>query len=249
MNQKELEKYSRSIIMQDIGIEGQLNIKNAKIFVFGCGGISNGLLLNIASSGVNQVGICDDDNIELSNLQRQYIYKESNVGKKKVHIAKKAIKNINKSMTIKTYQKQLNEDTFQYYSNIIKNYDIIVDTTDNFKTRSLINKLCIKSSKTLFSSSCIGYEIHFYFFQSYIKDNPCYNCIFENPSDITTCQNSGIFPGIASISGNILFSLIMKYIINADDLSIFKKMYVFNFKNFQLKSINIAPDANCKNHK
>ena len=155
LSKENLERYSRTIILKDIGIEGQLNFLNSSVFVFGCGGIASGLLPILAAAGIGSIVICEYDSIELSNIQRQTIYKTKDIGKSKVKLSKQHIKAINPNIKVKIINQKFDEQNYSKVLKTAKKCSLIIDTTDNFKTRSLINKISLDCKVPLFSSSCI----------------------------------------------------------------------------------------------
>ena len=146
LNTSELKKYSRQLILKNIGVSGQKKIFNSKILVIGAGGLGCPLMLYLAYSGVGNIGIVDNDKIENSNLSRQVLFTKSDLGKSKVSVSKKFIKKINKKIFVKIYLKRINKDNIH---EIAKNYDYLCDGTDNFKSRLLINDSGIKYKNDL----------------------------------------------------------------------------------------------------
>ena len=136
LNSTDLKKYSRQLILKNIGVAGQKKIFESKILIIGAGGLGCPLMLYLSYSGVGNLGIVDHDKIEISNLSRQVLFTKKDLGKLKVSVSKKFIKKINKKINIKTYAKKINKENIHY---IAKNYDFICDGTDNFKSRLLIN--------------------------------------------------------------------------------------------------------------
>ena len=144
ISNKEYQKYSKQIILKKFGLVGQKKIINSKVLIFGMGGLGCPLAIYLASLGIGTLGIVDDDKIELSNLNRQIIYSNDDIGKFKVDVAQKKIKKINNKSLIKSYRLRAGEKNIK---NLIKNFDIICDGTDNFVTRLLINDHCFKQKK------------------------------------------------------------------------------------------------------
>ena len=245
MNQSELERYSRSIILPQIGIEGQLAFKNASIFVLGCGGVASGLLPLLASNGVGRIGICDFDTLELSNLQRQHIYTTKNIGKTKVLQSAKLLRAINGNINVKTYNAPLNAASEGKYKKIIQNYDIVIDTSDTFASRNLINKLCVELQKPLFGGAAIGFDVQVYMFKN-AGESGCYNCIYENPQDTKTCANSGVFAPAPSICGSLVCSFVLQYILQGVNFKFFNTFYTLNLQAQKQNIINIERDEACK---
>lgn len=244
---EELERYSRSIILPQIGIEGQMAFKNAKVFVLGCGGVASGLLPLLASSGVGVIALCDFDKIELSNLQRQHIYKSADIGGFKASKCAKLIKAINGNIEVNIYKGKFNEKSFTKYKQIIQNYDVIIDTTDTFASRSLANKICIELQKPLFGGAAIGFDVQIYIFNNLGGNfgGGCYRCIFENPQDTQTCANSGVFPPSPTIAGSMLCGLVLNYILLGKNFAFFNTLFTFNLLSQNQKAIAIKKDEYC----
>ena len=144
IKKRDFERFEKQIILKNVGFTGQKKISSAKVLIIGIGGLGCPLLLYLANSGVGNLGIVDNDKIELSNLNRQILYTQKDIGKFKVDQAKKKIFEINKNIKIKSYNTRLNEKNI---SKILNNFDIICDGTDNFSTRYLVNDFCLKKKK------------------------------------------------------------------------------------------------------
>jgi adenylyltransferase/sulfurtransferase len=245
MNNEELERYSRSIILEDFGIEAQLNLKKSSVIVFGCGGIASGLVASLASSGVGKITLCDFDKVDLSNLQRQTMFKTKDISKYKANLASKFAKSINPNIKVITCKKQLNDSNFEYYLQTCKQCNIIIDTTDNFGTRKLINQISIKTRVPLFSASCIEYNAQFYMLKGYFKNMACYNCIFDGPQDLKTCKNSGVLPPLPIITGSILCGFIIRYLSNPAIFDNFNEFFRFDLKTASIKKTILTKDPKC----
>ena len=147
---EDYQKYYRQLILKKIGIPGQKKIFNAKVLVIGAGGLGCPLILYLAYSGIGNLGIVDNDKIELSNLSRQVLFTKKDIGKYKVLVSKKAVERINKKINVKTFNQKVDKKNIR---KIAKNYEIICDGTDNFKSRFLINDYCMENKKILISSA------------------------------------------------------------------------------------------------
>ena len=167
ISSKEYQKFSKQIILKKIGIIGQQKLKSAKVLVLGMGGLGCPLSIYLASLGIGTIGIVDNDKVELSNLNRQIIYSVNDIGKYKVDVAKNKIKLINKNTIIKPHKIRVNKTNIE---KLIKNFDIICDGTDNFKTRLLINDNAHKQKKILISAAVSGFDGHIFKFNFKKKD-------------------------------------------------------------------------------
>lgn len=151
----QLERYSRQIVLPEIGLEGQKKLLLARVLVVGIGGLGSSVLYYLASSGVGNLGIIDFDKVDLSNLHRQVIHSSKDIGKSKVTSAKEKINQINPDVNITTFEKKLNEENVEQ---ILKDFDIVVDCLDTFKDKFLINDYCLKLNKKLIHAGSVGYE-------------------------------------------------------------------------------------------
>ena len=202
LNKKLIERYSRQIVLKDVGVTGQKNICYSKVLIIGAGGLGCPIADYLSRAGVGTIGIADFDKVNLSNIHRQNLYNSKDVGKYKVDVVKEKIKSINPFTKIKTYKKKI---TNKNLNNIIKSFDIIVDGSDNFKTKFLLNKYSIKYKKILVVGAISKFDGHVFTFDFKNKKTPCLRCFYQSePSDeILNCEAEGIMGPIAGIIGNI----------------------------------------------
>ena len=199
LSKNQLEKYSRQIILKNIGILGQKKILNSKVLIIGMGGLGCSVTEFLTRSGVGSLGIVDHDLVGLSNIHRQTLYDEKDLGKLKVKAAKKKLANINSITKIDIYNFKLNKKKF---TKIIKNYDYIVDGTDNFETKFLINDLSLKYKKFLVTGAISKFDGHIFTFDFDNIKNPCLRCFYQEKTisdDILNCEYEGILGTIAGI--------------------------------------------------
>ncbi len=242
-NKVYLEKYYKQIILKNIGLPGQKKIFNSKVLIVGMGGLGCPLLMYLANSGVGKIGIVDNDKVELSNLNRQVLYTNMDLGKYKVDCAKKNIELSNKDIKIKTYNKRLNVNNIM---NILGKYEIICDGTDNFETRYLINDYCLKNKKVLISAAISKFEGHLFKFD-FKKNIPCFRCYMpEIPSNENNCETDGIFSPVCGVLGTLQANEVLKTILEKeDDLS--GKMIIFNSIKSEFRKIKLSNNTFCKN--
>ena len=207
---KDLNRYSKQIILKKFGIMGQKKIMSSKVLIIGMGGLGCPLALYLSGLGIGKIGIVDNDKIELSNLNRQIIYNYNDIGKYKVDVAKKRIKNINKNIYIKSYKLRLSKNNIL---NIIKDFDIICDGTDNFETRLLINDFCLKKKKILISAAVSGFDGHIFKF-NFKKKTPCFRCYMpELPPNDNNCETDGVTPTLTGIIGTLQANEVLNSIL------------------------------------
>ena len=214
LSKNQLEKYSRQIILKNIGILGQKKIFNSKILIIGMGGLGCPVAEFLTRSGVGSLGIVDHDLVSLSNIHRQTLYDEKDLGKLKVKAAKKKLANINPKTKINIYNFKLDKKKFK---KIIKNYDYIVDGTDNFETKFLINDISLKYKKFLVTGAISKFDGHIFTFNFNNKKNPCLRCFYQEETisdDILNCEYEGILGTIAGIIGTMQANEVLKKILN-----------------------------------
>ena len=222
---------------------GQKKIMSSKVLIIGMGGLGCPLALYLSGLGIGKIGIVDNDKIELSNLNRQIIYNYNDIGKYKVDVAKKRIKNINKNIYIKSYKLRLSKNNIL---NIIKDFDIICDGTDNFETRLLINDFCLKKKKILISAAVSGFDGHIFKF-NFKKKTPCFRCYMpELPPNDNNCETEGVTPTLTGIIGTLQANEVLNSILfsNRDNE---KKMIILNSKNMNFRRVRLTKNKKCKN--
>ncbi|MFN4152748.1 MAG: HesA/MoeB/ThiF family protein, partial [Candidatus Sericytochromatia bacterium] len=198
LNKDERERYSRQIILKEVGIEGQKKLLDSRVLVVGAGGLGSPILIYLASAGVGTIGIIDPDIVDISNLHRQIIHFNKNIGKSKVSSAKETINLINPNTNVITYYERLSETNAL---NIISNYDIVIDGTDNFTSKYLINDACFLLKKTNVFGSIFKFDGQVSVF-TYKENTPCYRCIFPEISElesIPNCAEAGVIGILAGI--------------------------------------------------
>lgn len=232
----DLQRYNRNILIPQVGESGQEKISNAKILVCGAGGLGSTVLTNLAAVGIGTIGIVDNDVLELSNLNRQYIHKLDALGQVKVESAKKWINEFNPEITVKTYQTRLDETNYQ---DIVKDYDFIMDCFDSFKSKFLLNKIAVETGKTLIH----GGVTEFFGQVSVIVPNKtaCLNCIL--PEEDAYIVKGVISPAVATIA-SIEAMEAVKYILGIGE-NLENKLLSYNGLTMEFKTINIEKNPNC----
>ena len=243
LNKKLIERYSRQIVLKNVGPIGQKKILKSKVLVIGAGGLGCPVADYLSRAGVGTIGIADHDKVNITNLHRQPFYNSSDVGKFKVNVLKKKIKLINKSIKIKTFLKKVNENNVK---NIIKNFDIVVDGSDNFKTKFLLNKYSIMYKKILITGAISKFDGHVFTFNFKNTNTPCLKCFYQmDPSDdILNCEAEGILGPVAGIIGNIQANEVLKKILKiGKDLN--KFILIINLLNLDFRKVSFTKKNNC----
>ncbi len=240
-----VERYSRQIVLKNIGAIGQKKILDAKVLIVGAGGLGCPVVDYLARSGVGNITIADYDKIKLSNIHRQSIYDTTDVGKFKVEIVKKKINKINPYTKIKIIKRKI---TKLNLSKVIKKNDIIVDGSDNFKTKFLLNDFSLKNRKILITGAISKFDGHVFSFNFKNKKIPCLRCFYQTePSDdILNCESEGIMGTVAGIIGNIQANEVLKKIVgigaNLDGSILIVNLLKLNFRKvsyYKKKKLNL----------
>ena len=241
ISSRELSRYSKQIILKNIGILGQKKIFSSRVLVVGVGGLGCPLSLYLANTGVGNIGLVDNDKVEISNLNRQIIFNKKDIGKFKVIQAKKFLNKVNKKVKVNIYKDRLNEKNIK---KILNNYDIICDCSDNFNTRYLLNDFCLNNKKILVSAAISKFEAHIFNF-NFLKNISCYRCFMpEIPEDENKCDADGILPTVAGIAGTLQANEVVKSILSKKN-ELIGKMIVFDTLNLNFRKIKLTRDANC----
>ena len=245
LNKKEIEKFSRQIILKNIGALGQKKILNSKVLIIGMGGLGCPAADFLTRSGVGTLGIVDHDTISLSNIHRQSLYDEKDLNKSKVKIAKKKLNKINSKITINIFNCKLNKTQFK---KIIKNYDYIIDGTDNFKSKFLINDLCLKYKRYLVTGAISKFDGHIFTFDFKNKKTACIRSFFQEEKisdEILNCEYEGILGTVAGIIGTIQANEVLKKILsigkNLNNHILILDLLNLNFRKVKLDKLKNVP--------
>ncbi|MDA9877114.1 HesA/MoeB/ThiF family protein [Candidatus Pelagibacter sp.] len=239
LNKKIIERFSRQIILKDIGILGQKKILSSKVLIIGAGGLGSSVAEFLSRAGIGLMGIVDDDKVSLSNLHRQSLYNTADIGKFKVKIAKDKIKKINPNTKVTIYKIRLSNNNFE---KIIDSYDYVVDGSDNFTTKFLLNDYCFKFKKVLVTGAISKFDGHIFTFNFKNKKVPCLRCFFQESKisdDLLNCESEGILGTVAGIVGTIQANEVLKKILNIgtalDGYIFILDLLYLNFRKVKLK--------------
>jgi adenylyltransferase/sulfurtransferase len=241
-SKEQVERYSRHIILPEVGGKGQKKINEAKVFLVGAGGLGSPTGFYLAAAGVGTIGICDADAVDLSNLQRQILHRTEDVGRPKVFSAKRTMEGINPDTKVVTYQTRL---TSENILDIIKDYDIIVDGSDNFPTRYLVNDACVFAKKPLVSGAVFRFDGQATTIIPY--ETPCYRCLFENPPPpgmVPSCQEAGILGSVVGVIGTIQATEVLKLILGKRD-GLLGKLLLFDAMDMDFRKVKVRRNPKC----
>ena len=239
----QLDRYSRHIIMDDIGPEGQGDLLNAEILVLGAGGLGSPIIQYLAAAGVGTVGIADDDVVELSNLQRQVVHGDDDVGRKKVDSAAEFVANLNPDVEVRKHDVRVTPDDVE---DLIEGYDFVVDGTDNFRTRYLVNDACTLAGVPFSHGSIFRFEGQVTTFVGR-EDSPCYRCMFpEAPPDgmVPNCATAGVLGVLPGTVGNIQATEAVKYVLGEGEL-LDGEMVFYDAANMEFDTVEITKKEDC----
>ena len=230
------EMFSRQLLMKEIGEEGQKKLLKSSVFVAGCGGLGAPVLYYLAAMGIGRLGICDKDTVALSNLNRQIHFTDEDIGKPKTEVAKKRLLALNPELKVDSYDAVL-DDTLA--NKLVKDYDIVIDCLDNFKTRFVLNDACLTAGKPLIHAA-VG-EYYGQIMNIVPGKSPCLRCIF--PSGAGEEKSSGIIGAVAGIIGSMQTLEAVKYLLGME-IS-YNEMLIFNGLIMSMEKVKILPVEGC----
>ncbi|OGF53455.1 MAG: adenylyltransferase [Candidatus Firestonebacteria bacterium RIFOXYC2_FULL_39_67] len=240
--EEQIERYSRHIILSEIGGKGQEKIMWGKVLIIGVGGLGAPAALYLAAAGVGRIGLVDGDVVDRSNLQRQVIHFTPDIGKPKVISAKEKINQINPECKVEVYQERA---TASNIAGIINDYDFIIDGTDNFPAKFLVNDACVLNKKAYSHGGILRFDGQT---MTYIPGSTCYRCIFSDPPPknlVPTCSQAGVLGSVAGILGTIQATEALKYLIGKGDL-LADKMLIFNALRMNFRKTEFKRNPDCK---
>jgi molybdopterin/thiamine biosynthesis adenylyltransferase len=244
-SEEQIERYSRHIILSEVGVEGQEKLLNSKVLIIGTGGLGAPAAMYLAAAGIGTIGLVDGDVVDLSNLQRQIIHGTKDVGKLKVQSGKETINEINPDINVITYNEIV---TSENILDIIKDqdYDFIIDGTDNFAAKFLINDACVLAKKPFSHAGIIRFQGQL---TTYIPDNntPCYRCIFQSPPPegvVPTCREAGVLGVMGGVIGTLQATEAIKYILGLGQ-TLAGYLLTYDGLKMEFKKIKINHNKSC----
>ncbi len=238
----ELSRYARHFVLRPVGREGQERLKNSSVLCVGAGGLGAPVLLYLAAAGVGKIGIIDHDAVDLSNLQRQVLFDEESCGKPKVEVAQQRLKKLNPNSDVVIYHEKLVEANVL---SVLSSFDVIVDCTDNFPVRYLINDTCVRLKKPYVFSSVFQFEGQCSVFCA--ENGPCYRCLFETPppvSLIPNCAEGGVLGVLPGIMGSIQATEVIKLLLNIGK-PLIGRLLTVNALTMQFKEFELSRSKSC----
>jgi len=247
---KQIERYSRQIILKKIGVIGQKKLLKSSVLIVGAGGLGSPIAIYLAALGIGKIGIIDKDSVEISNLSRQIIFSTSDVKKNKSSAAINKLKKINPDIQLRSFNKKL---TVKNINQIAKDFDLIVDGSDNFRTRFLINDYCLRTKKILVSGAISKFEGHVYTFNFSKKKSPCLRCFIPNAPidlDVDNCEYEGVLGTLGGIIGSIQANEVLKEILKIGETLCGYILIIDGLKlTFRKVKLNKRTDCYCNEKK
>ncbi len=240
--EQQLERYSRHILLQDVGVEGQEKLLNGKVLVIGAGGLGAPIALYLAAAGVGHIGILDFDVVDLSNLQRQVIHFTADVGKPKVQSAREKMLAINPDVKVTTYQERIEASNIL---DIIDGYDFVIDGVDNFPTKFLINDACVMKGIPFSHGGILRFDGQT--MTVVPGQSACYRCVFKEPPPanlVPTCSEAGVLGAIAGMLGTIQAAEALKYLTGTGTL-LTDRLLIFNAKDMRFRESRFKKNHKC----
>ena len=243
LSEEQIHRYSRQIILPGVGGKGQRKLAEAKVFIMGAGGLGSPAALYLAAAGVGTIGLADSDRVELSNLQRQILHRTCDVGFPKVESGKKTLESLNPEVIVKIYPERV---TSANAREMIKDYDLVLDGSDNFPTRFLVNDACYFEKKTLISGAILRFEGQLSTFKPH-ANGPCYRCLVPEPpppGHVPSCQEAGVLGAVAGIIGLFQANEALKEILGIGQ-SMTGRFLLFNALNLSFDEMKIQKNPRC----
>ena len=241
---KQIDRYSRQIVLKKIGVIGQKRLLKSSVLIVGAGGLGSPIAIYLAALGIGRIGIVDKDNIVMSNLSRQIIFETKDINKKKSSTAIRKLRKINPDIQLEPYNSNLTKINI---NRILKNFDLIVDGSDNFRTRFLINDYCLKNKKILVSGAISKFDGQVYTFNFSKRNSPCLRCFIPkmppNPN-IDNCEHEGVLGPLAGIIGSIQANEVVKEILEIGD-TLCGHILIVDALKLTFRKVKLPKRSNC----
>lgn len=244
LTDQQFERYARHLILDEVGDEGQEKLMAARVLVVGAGGLGSPVLMYLAAAGIGTLGVVDDDAVDLSNLQRQIIHSTANIGTPKVKSAIETLAAINPEIRVTPHHMRLSAANA---GQIIAEYDLVCDGSDNFATRYLLNDACYFDKKPLVAASLLRFEGQLSTFKAYDGKTPCYRCLFREPPPpdlVPRCEQAGILGSVAGVLGTLQATEAIKEILGLGR-SMAGRLLIYDALEGVTRTINVPRDPGC----
>lgn len=246
LSDEDIERYARHLVLRQVGGPGQAKIRAASVLIIGAGGLGSPLALYLAAAGVGRLGLVDDDQVSLSNLQRQILFRTEDVGRSKTGAAAKALRALNPGVIVETHQVRL---TGENAAGLIAAYDLVADGSDNFETRFLVNDTCFALAKTLVSAAVTEFEGQLSTYKAHDRTGgyPCYRCLFPAPpppGTVGSCSETGVIGAAAGVMGSLAALEVLKEITGIGE-SMAGRLLIYEALAGRFRTVSLKPDPAC----
>jgi len=245
LTDEQLDRYSRHIVLREVGGAGQAKLLAARVLVIGAGGLGSPLILYLAAAGVGTIGVADFDEVSLSNLQRQIAHRTGDVGRLKTDSARDTVRGINPDVNVIAHAERL---TAANAASLIADYDIVADGSDNFATRFLINDACYFGGRTLVSAAVTEFDGQLATYKPYQANLPCYRCLFPEPPPPETapnCSETGVLGAVAGVMGTLQAVEVLKEILAAGD-TMAGRLLIYDALSAEFRTVKVPRDPACR---
>ncbi len=241
LNDEELSRYSRQILLSEIDYGGQLKLANSHAVIFGLGGLGSPASLYLAAAGIGKLTLVDFDEVDDSNLQRQIVHREANIGELKVESAKSNLSKLNRFIEIETVAKTLEDKEVE---TLVACADVVLDCTDNFATRFMLNRACFKAKKPLISGAAIRWEGQLSTYDFRKDDSPCYQCLYPNEGrEELSCSRNGVLSPVVGMVGAMQSVEAIKALLGLPTLT--GKLMIIDAYTMMIRTLNLKKDPEC----
>ena len=246
LTEEQIQRYARHIVLQEVGGVGQERLLASRVLVVGAGGLGSPLLMYLAAAGVGAIGLVDDDDVSLSNLQRQIAHHTADVGRPKVESAAETAARLNAEVRVEPHAVRISADNVM---DLVAGYDLVADGSDNFATRFLLNDACYFARKTLVSAAVLRFDGQLSTFKAHEPgEHPCYRCIFGEapPEDLTpTCASGGVLGALAGVMGTLQATEVLKELLGVGE-SLSRRLLIYDGLACEFRKVRVRRDPNCR---
>jgi adenylyltransferase/sulfurtransferase len=242
-SESEIHRYSRHILLAEVGGIGQAKLKSARVLLIGAGGLGSPLILYLAAAGVGTIGIVDDDRVEISNLQRQIAHTTDRIGMEKAESAALTARALNPEVTIEPLVTRL---TARNALEVVSRYDLVCDGTDNFSTRFLVSDACVLAKRTLVSAAVLRFEGQLSVFKPH-EGGPCYRCLYPEPPPpgvVPSCAEAGVLGAVTGVMGTLQATEVLKELLGIGE-SLSGRLLVWDALATRFRTVKLRPDPGC----
>jgi molybdopterin/thiamine biosynthesis adenylyltransferase len=241
---EQIERYSRQILVPDFGGKGQIRLRETRVLIIGAGGLGSPTAFYLAAAGVGALGLIDADTVELANLQRQILHATKDLGKAKVESGKDSLADLNPDVEVNTYRFRLDSDNVDA---LFSEYDFIVDGSDNFDTKFLVNDAAVRLEKAYSHAGIVRWQGQTMTIIG--SKTACYRCLFKDPpapAEILNCQQSGIIGAVAGTIGSIQATEAIKYLVGYEDGLLTGRLLTYDARSMKFRQVQVTKDPHCK---